>query len=285
MKRLKTIFAILMFATGVGIAAYPIVSNMIYERNATQVVESYDDTVKEMDQEEIDAAKEAVRKYNEQLQSAIVQDENGEGEQAGDSYVDMTGVGESIGYITIPKIDLELPIYEGSSAEVLQKGIGHMEQSSYPIGGEGTHSVLTGHRGLPDAELFTYLDEMEEGDCFYLHVLDEILAYRVDQIKVVEPNETGDLDIIAGEDYCTLVTCTPYSINTHRLLVRGVRTEYNGELESDVQYQELQTGTVARRLIDVLPWILVVGVGALGTEGVLFWLLLRRKKKRDREEM
>lgn len=285
MKRLKTIFAILMFATGVGIAAYPIVSNMLYERNATQVVESYDDTVKEMDQEEIDAAKEAVRKYNEQLQSAIVQDENGEGQQAGDSYVDMTGVGESIGYITIPKIDLELPIYEGSSAEVLQKGIGHMEQSSYPIGGEGTHSVLTGHRGLPDAELFTHLDEMEEGDCFYLHVLDEILAYRVDQIKVVEPNETGDLDIIAGEDYCTLVTCTPYSINTHRLLVRGVRTEYNGELESDVQYQELQTGTVARRLIDVLPWILVVGVGALGTEGVLFWLLLRRKKKRDREEM
>lgn len=285
MKRLKTIFAILMFATGVGIAAYPIVSNMLYERNATQVVESYDDTVKEMDQEEIDAAKEAVRKYNEQLQSAIVQDENGEGQQAGDSYVDMTGVGESIGYITIPKIDLELPIYEGSSAEVLQKGIGHMEQSSYPIGGEGTHSVLTGHRGLPDAELFTHLDEMEEGDCFYLHVLDEILAYRVDQIKVVEPNETGDLDIIAGEDYCTLVTCTPYSINTHRLLVRGVRTEYNGELESDVQYQELQTGTVARRLIDVLPWILVVGVGALGTEGVLFCLVLRRKKKRDREEM
>ena len=285
MKRLKTIFAILMFATGVGIAAYPIVSNMLYERNATQVVESYDDAVEEMEQEEIDAAKEAARKYNEQLQSAIVQDENGEGDQAGESYVDLSGVGESIGYITIPKIDLELPIYEGSDDAVLQKGIGHMEQSSYPIGGEGTHSVLTGHRGLPDPELFTHLDEMEEGDLFYLHVLDEILAYRVDQIKVVEPNETGDLDIIPGEDYCTLVTCTPYSINTHRLLVRGVRTEYNGELESDVQYQELQTGTLARRLIDVLPWLLVVGTVAIGTEGVLLWLLIRRKKKRDREEL
>ena len=285
MKRLKTIFAILMFATGVGIAAYPIVSNMLYERNATQVVESYDDAVEEMEQEEIDAAKEAARKYNEQLQSAIVQDENGEGDQAGESYVDLSGVGESIGYITIPKIDLELPVYEGSDDAVLQKGIGHMEQSSYPIGGEGTHSVLTGHRGLPDAELFTHLDEMEEGDLFYLHVLDEILAYRVDQIKVVEPNETGDLDIIPGEDYCTLVTCTPYSINTHRLLVRGVRTEYNGELESDVQYQELQTGTLARRLIDVLPWLLVVGTAAIGTEGVLLWLLIRRKKKRDREEL
>ena len=285
MKRLKTIFAILMFVTGIGIAAYPIVSNILYERNATQVVASYDDTVEEMDQEEIDAAKEAARKYNEQLQSAIIQDENGEGQQAGESYVDMTGVGESIGYITIPKIDLELPIYEGSSADVLQKGIGHMEQSSYPVGGESTHSVLTGHRGLPDAELFTHLDEMEEGDLFYLHVLDEILAYRVDQIKVVEPNETGDLDIIPGEDYCTLVTCTPYSINTHRLLVRGVRTEYNGELESDVQYQELQTGTVARRLIDVLPWLLVTGTVSIGTEGILLWLLIRRKKKREKEEL
>ncbi len=285
MKKLKTIFAILMFATGVGIAAYPIISNILYERNATQVVESYDDTVEEMDQEEIDAAKEAARKYNEQLQSAIVQDENGEGEQTGESYVDLSGVGESIGYITIPKIDLELPIYEGSSADVLQKGIGHMEQSSYPIGGEGTHSVLTGHRGLPDAELFTHLDKMEIGDRFYLHVLDEILAYRVDQIKVVEPNETGDLDIIPGKDYCTLVTCTPYSINTHRLLVRGIRTEYNGELESDVQYQELQTGTLARRLIDVLPWVLVVGTMAIGTEGILLWLLIRRKKKREKEEL
>ena len=285
MKKLKTIFAILMFATGVGIAAYPIISNILYERNATQVVESYDDTVEEMDQEEIDAAKEAARKYNEQLQSAIVQDENGEGEQTGESYVDLSGVGESIGYITIPKIDLELPIDEGSSADVLQKGIGHMEQSSYPIGGEGTHSVLTGHRGLPDAELFTHLDKMEIGDRFYLHVLDEILAYRVDQIKVVEPNETGDLDIIPGKDYCTLVTCTPYSINTHRLLVRGIRTEYNGELESDVQYQELQTGTLARRLIDVLPWVLVVGTMAIGTEGILVWLLIRRKKKREKEEL
>ena len=285
MKKLKTIFAILMFATGVGIAAYPIISNILYERNATQVVESYDDTVEEMDQEEIDAAKEAARKYNEQLQSAIVQDENGEGEQTGESYVDLSGVGESIGYITIPKIDLELPIDEGSSADVLQKGIGHMEQSSYPVGGEGTHSVLTGHRGLPDAELFTHLDKMEIGDRFYLHVLDEILAYRVDQIKVVEPNETGDLDIIPGKDYCTLVTCTPYSINTHRLLVRGIRTEYNGELESDVQYQELQTGTLARRLIDVLPWVLVVGTMAIGTEGILLWLLIRRKKKREKEEL
>lgn len=285
MKKIKTIFALLMFATGLGIAAYPVISNMLYERNATKVVETYSETVDDMEQEEIDVAKEAARKYNEQLQSVVVRDENGEGEQTGESYVDLVNVGESIGYITIPKIDVELPIYNGSSEEVLQKGIGHMEQSSYPIGGESTHSVLTGHRGLPDAELFTNLDDLEVGDRFYLHVLDEILAYQVDQIKVVEPNETGDLDIIEGEDYCTLVTCTPYAVNTHRLLVRGVRTAYNGELESDVQYQELQSGTIAKRLLDVWPWLLMAGVAAIGTEAVLFILLVRRKKKRDREEM
>lgn len=285
MSKLKRIFALVMILTGLGIAAYPVISNYLYERNATKIVESYEDTVREMDQEEIDAAKEAARKYNEQLQSAVVRDEEGTGQDEGSSYVDMTGVGESIGYITIPKIDLELPIYEGSSSEVLQKGIGHMTQSSYPVGGEGTHCVLTGHRGLPDAELFTHLDQLEIGDCFYLHVLDEILAYRVDQIKVVEPNETGDLDIISGKDYCTLVTCTPYSINTHRLLVRGERTEYDGELESDVAFQELQTGTVARRLIDVLPWIAVTAAAAIGTEGILLILLLRRRKKRKMEEI
>ena len=175
MKKIKTIFALLMFATGLGIAAYPVISNMLYERNATKVVETYSETVDDMEQEEIDAVKEAARKYNEQLQSVVVRDENGEGEQTGESYVDLVNVGESIGYITIPKIDVELPIYNGSSEEVLQKGIGHMEQSSYPIGGESTHSVLTGHRGLPDAELFTNLDDLEVGDRFYLHVLDEIL--------------------------------------------------------------------------------------------------------------
>ena len=243
-------------------------------------------TVDDMEQEEIDAAKEAARKYNEQLQSVVVRDENGEGEQAGG---ELRGSGQCGREHRIHNdsrtIHVELPIYNGSSEEVLQKGIGHMEQSSYPIGGESTHSVLTGHRGLPDAELFTNLDDLEVGDRFYLHVLDEILAYQVDQIKVVEPNETGDLEIIEGKDYCTLVTCTPYAINTHRLLVRGVRTAYNGELESDVQYQELQSGTIAKRLLDVWPWVLMAGVTAIGTEAVLFILLVRRKKKRDREEM
>ena len=215
----------------------------------------------------------------------MVRDEAGEADEVGMGYVDMLGLGESLGYITIPKIHVELPIYEGTSEEVLLKGVGHMTQSSYPIGGESTHSVLTGHRGLPSALLFTDLDELEIGDEFYLHILDEIIAYKVDQVKVVEPNDGGDLAIIEGEDYCTLVTCTPYSINTHRLLVRGLRTEYVEEVEnSKVTYQELRSGTVVRRLVDVWPWFLAAGIVVIGSEFSLMVALIRRKRRRDEDD-
>lgn len=285
MKKIKIVFAVVMFLSGISIAAYPYISNLIAEHNSSVAIQNFNDTVENMDQEKIDAAKEAARKYNEQLSSAIVRDENGEAEEEGISYVDMLGIGESLGYITIPKIDLELPIYEGTNDDILAKGVGHMEQSSYPLGGESTHSVLTGHRGLPSAVLFTNLDQLEVGDCFYLHILDEVLAYKVDQIKVVEPNESGDLEIIQGEDHCTLVTCTPYSINTHRLLVRGVRTEYTGEEEeSQIQYQELQMGTVVKRYVDVWPWLVAAAVLVIGAETALMMMMVRRKKKQDKED-
>ena len=131
-----------------------------------------------------------------------------------------------MGYIEIPSIGCTLPIYHGTDEAVLQIAVGHMEGTSLPVGGEGSHCVLSGHRGLPSAKLFTDLDQVGEGDTFLLHVLDETLAYEVDQVKVVLPEEAGDLEAVRGEDYCTLVTCTPYGINTHRLLVRGSRTEY-----------------------------------------------------------
>lgn len=167
-------------------------------------------------------------------------------------------------------------------------GVGHLEGSSYPLGGESTHSVLTGHRGLPEAVLFTDLDKLEEGDCFYLHILDETLAYQVDQIKVVEPEHTEDLEITAGQDYCTLVTCTPYAINTHRMLVRGTRIPYNGEEEANtpqaVQYQALRTGTVVKRVVDAWPWIAVTGSIVIGGEALLLLLLLHRCKKREEDD-
>lgn len=280
MKKIRVIFCVIIFITGLGIASYPFISNMVAQRHASQVVKDYETNVEEMDEEKIDAMKEAAKKYNEQLSNVVsVDDENNE---QGESYVDLLNLGESLGYITIPKIDVNLPIYNGTSQDVLSKGVGHMEQSSYPLGGVSTHCVLTGHRGLPSAVLFTDLDKLEIGDEFYLHVLDEILAYKVDQIKVVEPNESGDLEIIDGKDYCTLVTCTPYAINSHRLLVRGERTEYKGEQDKQTKNQ-MQTGALTKRIVDVWPWLLGAFLVAVLIESGIFFSILKHKKQ-DMEE-
>ena len=282
MKKIRVIFCVIIFMTGLAIASYPFISNMVAQRHASQVVKDYETNVEEMDEEKIDAMKEAAKKYNEQLSNVVSVDDENENNEQGESYADLLNIGESLGYITIPKIDVNLPIYNGTSQDVLSKGVGHMEQSSYPLGGESTHCVLTGHRGLPSAVLFTDLDKLEIGDEFYLHVLDEILAYKVDQIKVVEPNEFGDLEIIDGKDYCTLVTCTPYAINSHRLLVRGERTEYKGEQDKQTKNQ-MQTGALTKRIVDVWPWLLGAFLVAVLIESGIFFSILKRKKQ-DMEE-
>lgn len=282
MKKIRVIFCVIIFMTGLGIASYPFISNMVAQRHASQVVKDYETNVEQMDEEKIDAMKEAAKKYNEQLSNVVSVDDENENNEQGESYADLLNIGESLGYITIPKIDVNLPIYNGTSQDVLSKGVGHMEQSSYPLGGESTHCVLTGHRGLPSAVLFTDLDKLEIGDEFYLHVLDEILAYKVDQIKVVEPNESGDLEIIDGKDYCTLVTCTPYAINSHRLLVRGERTEYKGEQDKQTKNQ-MQTGALTKRIVDVWPWLLGAFLVAVLIESGIFFSILKHKKQ-DMEE-
>ena len=282
MKKIRVIFCVIIFMTGLGIASYPFISNMVAQRHASQVVKDYETNVEEMDEEKIDAMKEAAKKYNEQLSNVVSVDDENENNEQGESYADLLNIGESLGYITIPKIDVNLPIYNGTSQDVLSKGVGHMEQSSYPLGGESTHCVLTGHRGLPSAVLFTDLDKLEIGDEFYLHVLDEILAYKVDQIKVVEPNGSGDLEIIDGKDYCTLVTCTPYAINSHRLLVRGERTEYKGEQDKQTKNQ-MQTGALTKRIVDVWPWLLGAFLVAVLIESGIFFSILKHKKQ-DMEE-
>ena len=280
--KLKLGFAALMIVSGIGVAMYPVVSNAVAQRHASSVIESYNDNVQSMDAEKIDAAKEAARRYNQQLNNAIDRDAAGEADDIGTSYVDMLDVGESLGYITIPKIDVNLPIYEGTSDDVLVKGVGHLEGSSYPLGGAGTHSVLTGHRGLAEAVLFTDLDKLGEGDRFYLHIMDEVLAYQVDQVKVVEPENTEDLEIIPGGDYCTLVTCTPYAINTHRLLVRGERTEYipPEELTEQNAVHEVQSQTITKRIVDVWPWLVVSLLIVAGVEGSIFLLIVKRQRSR-----
>lgn len=285
MDKKRAWFIAILFLSGLCITLYPFVSNLIAQSNASRAIAEYDEQIAQMDQEDIDAAKEAAMKYNEQLSNAVTlsvaQDDGSI------SYLDLMDVGESIGFIDIPKIDVYLPIYNGTSDAALAKGAGHLEQSSYPIGGPSTHSVITGHRGLPSAVLFTDLDKLEVGDLFYLHVLDEILAYRVDQVKIVLPEQTEDLLIVEGEDYCTLLTCHPYAINTHRLLVRGTRTDYIPEEEEEqhIVYSELQSGTITKRIVDVWPWLVVSLTVMAIVETSIFLLLVKRKKqKKDPEE-
>jgi sortase A len=212
------VFAVIMIVSGMGIMSYPFVSSAIAQRHATVAIQNYSASVDEMDAEKLDALKEAAYAYNQQLSTVM---SNGDQEVSGTSYADILGVGESLGYITIPKISQELPVYHGTSEGVLSVAVGHLEGSSLPVGGESTHCVVSAHRGLPTAILFTHLDRMEIGDTFYFTILDRTITYEVDQIRIVEPNDTSLIQIAEGKDYCTLLTCTPYGINTQRLLVRG----------------------------------------------------------------
>ena len=278
-------FAILMIVTGALIFAYPFISNALETRHATVAVQAYQQSVQTLQKEDIDALKEAAKSYNDQLESVIDRNAQGQGEIA-DSYIDLIQLGDALGYITIPKIDLYLPIYEGTGADVLTHGVGHLPQTSYPLGGESTHSALSGHRGMAEAELFTNLDKLEIGDKFYLHVLDEVLAYRVDQILTVEPDQVEALEIVEGEDLCTLVTCTPIGINSHRLLVRGIRTDYNGEEEttSGTLYQSVHTGTAVRRLVVIWPWLALAAMLAIGLEALLMLTLLKRLREQREDD-
>jgi len=223
-KHILNIVIILMFVIGFSVLLYPAISEYINSKHASRIIASYNETVKNSDEAELKQLIDEADDYNKRLSqnsSAFYIPDLVSGY---DDALDITGNGV-MGYIDIDKLNLELPIYHGVSKEVLQIGVGHLPGTSLPVGGESTHAVLSGHRGLPSAKLFTDLNEMEVGDTFTVTVLDRVYTYEVDQIKVVLPSETSDLQIVKGEDHCTLMTCTPYGINTHRLLVRGVRIE------------------------------------------------------------
>ena len=231
------IIPVLVVAAGVVLVSYPFVSNFIFEHSAGSRVESYQKKTAKMDQEIKQKAIAEARQYNTDLTRSEVQlidpfkDKKSNGETLFyNRILDLDGSG-IMGYIKIPCISVDLPIYHGTSADVLEHGIGHLAASSFPVGGKSTHAVLTGHTGLNSAKLFTDLTEMKEGDLFFVHVLGQKLAYKVDQIAVVKPEDTRKLRIIDGEDHVTLLTCTPYGVNDHRLLVRGVRTVYHEKEE------------------------------------------------------
>ena len=224
-NRITTLLLALVFLAGLSLLLYPTVSDYWNSFHASRAVAAYAQEVADLNGAEYDALLEAARDYNARVPErsntfALTEAEQEEYQ----SLLNMDGTG-IMGYIEIPNIKLSLPIYHGTEESVLQIAVGHLDWSALPVGGEGTHCVLSGHRGLPSAKLFTNLDQLEEGDTFTLRVLDEVLCYEVDQIRVVEPQDTAALLPEPGQDLCTLVTCTPYGVNTHRLLVRGHRIE------------------------------------------------------------
>ena len=229
-EKLLLIISIIFIILGVGIFLYPSISNYLAEKNHIDIIRNYDDLIVKIDEEKINEEKEKAKIYNENLSGDPVHDPFviGSGYALPENYKEVLNIaGDSVmGYVEIPKISVYLPIYHGTSDEVLEKGVGHIQNTSVPIGGKSTHSVLTGHTGLPNAELFTRLDELGIGDIFYIHVLDDVLTYKVFETKVILPDKIDELQILNGKDYITLVTCTPYGVNSHRLLVKAERVEY-----------------------------------------------------------
>ena len=223
-SRASTVILIIVFLVGLSLLLYPSLSDYWNSFRQSRAIASYVESVSHLDNQEYQALLEEARAYNASLVGDKTRFSPTEEELA--EYLTLLGsTGAAVGYVEIPAIKLTLPIYLGTSETVLQVGVGTMEGSSLPIGGESTHAVLTGHRGLPSATLFTDLDRLVQGDMFHIHILNETCTYEVDQILIVEPAEMDALEIAEGEDYCTLVTCTPYGINSHRMLVRGHRIE------------------------------------------------------------
>jgi len=271
----------MIFTVGFGIFAYPIVSNYLYERAADSVNNDFDSSVAKITDSEVGERLKLAEAYNALLSgdsdsAALVDPYTQEQMDAGlQEYARMLEVSEQIGHIVIPKLALDVPIYAGTSEAVLQKGIGHMEGTSLPIGGNNTHSVLTGHRGLPEAELFTELDEMEIGDKFYIKYIGGTLAYQVDQIKIVEPTDLSELSVVPGHDYMTLLTCTPYMVNSHRLLVRAHRIEYVEAVEEN-EIKESQSNYLYRNLFYATLTVLIL---------VLIWVFVQHLDNRKNKKL
>ena len=221
---------ILAFLIGLSLLLYPTVSDHVNAMHQTKEIASYEETIIRFSEEEFERLKQDARLFNRQIpyRKSVYALTDTEQEKY-ESLLNLTENGV-MGYVEIPCLELSIPVYHGTSEPVLQRAVGHLEWTSLPVGGESTHCVLSGHRGLPRAKLFTNLDKLIEGDVFMLRVLNEVLTYEVDQILIVEPNDTDALRIVDGRDYCTLFTCTPYGINTHRLLVRGHRIDNITEL-------------------------------------------------------
>ena len=274
----STLILFALFLIGMGILLYPTFSNWWNNMHATQAVASYIEAVEDMTVKERALMLEAARTYNERLAREGIHFTLSDAEMAEyRSILDITGTG-IMGYIRIPSISVNLPIYHTTDESVLQSAVGHLEGSSFPIGGESTHAALSGHRGLPSARLFTDLDRMREGDIFTITVFDQTVTYMVDQIRIVLPSQVEDLQIEEGADYCTLITCTPYGVNTHRMLVRGVRTENLSDEDIEVAADAFKLPTFYAMFGVGIPLLFILLV-------ILLIYSRKRKPKRSYDEI
>lgn len=268
-KHSGTILLVLIFFVGLAVMLYPTISDYINQRNQTRVVNSYAQQVDGLSDADYTAYFDAADAFNQEIAADPDALYHADRFSTYSTTLDVTGTG-IMGYITIPRIGVELPIYHGTSDAVLQVAAGHLEGTSLPVGGESTHAVISAHRGLPSAKLFTNLDELEVGDTFTITVLDRVLTYEVDRISIVLPTETDLLQPVEGQDYVTLMTCTPYGINTHRLLVRGHRVNTR-ESQKHVRV------TADATRIDPIITAPVIALPMLAV--LLIWLLVTTRKR------
>lgn len=288
---------IILLSAGLLLLFYPAFNNIIFVYKQSQVIDSYNSKVVKLDSQVVESMKDDAKEYNESLSKNVTDDVKPEKDSqpvSGNlSYSSLLSLNnQQIGYIVIEKIGLNQPIFHGTDDKTLDAGIGHMENTSLPVGGENTHCVLTGHTGVPGMMLFTDLEDVVVGDKFYIKALDETIAYEIDQIKTVLPNDVSEIQIVNGEDYVTLLTCTPYGVNTHRLLVRGTRVPYNGEIDEKEEKptEEKVEATLDEEGEDLrtysMKFILyyVITPAIISCIMIALFVIIRKKRREKREK-
>lgn len=291
MKRryLTVAISAVLFLLALGLTLYPVVSNYVNQKHASTIQTAYQEILNQTDDSEIQKAKEWANTYNRALVPGAADAYSQEGllvaAEDYDAQLNITG-NSIMGYVEIPRISVNLPIYHGSDAETLERGTGHLLGSSLPVGGESTHTVITGHSGMASQKMFTDLEQLAPGDVFYLRVLDEVLAYQVEEVNKVLPHDTSLLGITPGEDRCTLVTCYPTGVNTHRLLVRGTRIPYEEAEAVQIEQAAVEEPTSKWES----QYLLGLGIGALavlagGSVFLTVWILRRYHQKSNRKKV
>ena len=288
----RKILEFLMIIIGVMLIAFPVVSDLLNKYNQTEAISNYKDSIGTLSDEDKMKELEKARDYNDKLNELEIIEEGKESDRT--NYSNVLNIGEVMAYISIPKADVYLPIYHGVSESVLQSGVGHLEGTSLPVGGVGTHAVLTGHTGLVRSKMFDNINKLGIGDRFYIFVMDEVLAYQVDDIKVVKPGDVSSIKVNKQKDYVTLVTCTPYMVNTHRLLVRGVRVENDVDdnddnaVEPDDEPVKVETNKDINKLeiekIKLEVWhnmVIVVGIAIL----IIFLIIILVSKSNKKRKL